>query len=185
MIQDINAHFWIMNSKQIFKVILAVGFIASFAQITIDIGDIPITGQTFAVLFIALIFNKLEAMSIILLYIILGTVGLPIFADGSSGIDKLLGNSGGFIIGFFVATFAVSVLKNKIQNLSLATIFLLTILGTVLIIICGLMRLSFSFGLEKALEYGFYPFWKGALIKIILGSFGVWFYNRITTRRLD
>ena len=43
-------------------------------------------------------------------------------------------------------------------------------IGTALILICGIAQLTFLHGLDKALEYGFWPFWPGALVKIILGA---------------
>ena len=48
-------------------------------------------------------------------------------------------------------------------------------IGTALILVCGIAQLTYLYGLDKALEYGFWPFWPGAIMKIILGAAIVYF----------
>jgi biotin transporter BioY len=48
-------------------------------------------------------------------------------------------------------------------------------IGTALILVCGLAQLTYLYGLDKALEYGFWPFWPGAIMKIILGAVIVYY----------
>jgi len=157
---------------------LATILLSLFAQLSIDIGPIPITGQTLAVLAIALLLKPRESISSIVLYLLLGSLGLPIFADGASGFAKLTGGSGGFLIGFLIAGGIVSYLFEKSNNKSFWNILGLTTLGTIIILICGNGRLISMYGLEDGLNYGFYPFWKGAIVKIFLGSGIVWLFLR-------
>ena len=138
-------------------------------KIPISETGIPITAQTLVILCWSFFLTPKEAFISIALYILLGALGLPVFADASSGIEKITGNSGGFIIGFLIASVVVSFLNTKIDS-NLLAISGLTLLGTFIIVTFGVARLSYSFGFEKALEYGFYPFWIGAVIKIFLGS---------------
>ena len=144
------------------------------AQLTIDIGSIPITGQTLAILIWAFFLDPKESFITISAYLILGFCGLPIFADGSHGLAKLFEGSGGFLVGFLVATVLVSYLRFRFKS-SFAAIFGLTLFGTVVILVLGTCRLAMLYGFEKGLIYGFYPFWKGAIVKVILGSVVVWF----------
>src|SRR5215467_5641022 len=75
-------------------------FNALAAQFSLNIGPIPITGQTFAVTLTgALLGSRLGAMALIA-YIIEGCSGLPFFANGGSGLGVLLGPSGGFLVSF-------------------------------------------------------------------------------------
>lgn len=80
-------------------------FIAACAQFTIPIGDVPITGQTFAVLLTgALLGSRLGAAAVIA-YLIEGAVGLPFFAGGGSGIVRFLGPTAGYLVAFPAAAF--------------------------------------------------------------------------------
>ena len=157
-------------------ILAAVFFIAISAQITIEVplnaAQIPISGQSFAVLLVAGVLGLEMGVLAVALYVILGVLGLPIFADGESGLDVIMGGSGGFLLGFIAAAFGVG---HRLSKLSfrpisfLKSLYLMTF-GTAIILFFGIGRLTTLYGFEKALEYGFYPFWQGAIIKIILGA---------------
>src|SRR4029453_8558554 len=75
-------------------------FIAACAQFSIQIGPIPITGQTFAVLLTgALLGSRLGAMAVIT-YLIEGSLGLPFFEGGTSGLIKFMGPTAGYLVAF-------------------------------------------------------------------------------------
>ena len=161
------------------KITAAIATIAISAQLTIDIGSIPITGQTLAILCWAFFLTPGQSLLALTLYLSLGLIGLPVFADGESGIEKLWGGSGGYLVGFVIAPVIVSKLYLKHKKDSLVQIILLTLLGTIIILLFGNIRLCALYGLQKGLEYGFFPFWQGALIKILIGSFCVWGLKRL------
>lgn len=152
----------------------AIFFIAIFAQITINLpsqtGDIPITGQTFAVLLVGYFLGRKWGTLSVLIYAILGTVGLPIFADGEAGLDVIMGGSGGFIFGFIVGAFLVGWLGELGWKTSFPKSLVAMTLGTFVIICFGVARLTYLYNFENALEWGFYPFIIGGIIKIILGA---------------
>ena len=80
-------------------------FIAASAQFAVPIGDVPITGQTFAVLLTgALLGSRLGAAAVIA-YLIEGALGLPFFAAGGSGIVRFMGPTGGYLIAFPAAAY--------------------------------------------------------------------------------
>ena len=160
--------------KDLSLIIAAVATIAVFAQMTIDVGSIPITGQTFAILFWAFFLTPKQSIIALIAYLILGFIGLPIFADGESGIEKLWGGSGGFLVGFVAGAFFVSHYHEKLKKNTLLHIILLTAIGTCIILLFGNIRLCAQYGIQNGLEYGFFPFWQGALIKVFIGSLVVW-----------
>ena len=86
--------------KTVNALILGVVFVALSAQITIDAGPIPISAQSLAVLLVGYFLGKKNGPLAILIYILIGIAGLPVFADRNSGFSVLLGGSGGFIYGF-------------------------------------------------------------------------------------
>lgn len=148
----------------------AVIFIALFAQISIPLPYIPITGQSFAVLLVAYLLGWNRGTIAVLLYLFVGIMGLPVFAEGSSGWAKLTGKSGGFLYGFVVAAFVVGYLSENLKAQNLKNALGTMALGTVLILFFGVMHLSWHIGGEKALQYGLYPFIGGATVKILLGA---------------
>ena len=80
-------------------------FIAASAQFAIQIGPIPITGQSFAVLLTgALLGSRLGAAAVIA-YLIEGAIGLPFFAGGAAGLTRFFGPTGGYLIAFPAAAF--------------------------------------------------------------------------------
>src|SRR5215467_6756219 len=80
-------------------------FIAACAQFSIQIGPVPITGQSFAVLLTgALLGSRLGAAAVIA-YLIEGAIGLPFFAAGGSGIVRFFSQTGGYLVAFPAAAF--------------------------------------------------------------------------------
>jgi len=154
------------------------------AQLTIPVGDIPVTGQTLSILTIALLLKPKDTFLVMLGYLVLGALGLPIFADGASGFEKFTGGSGGFLIGFIFSSTLISYLFQFIKSKNALVILLLTLLGTIIILAFGVGRLSMLYGFEKGIEYGFTPFWKGAILKVIIGSFiTVLIHNQLKSKR--
>jgi biotin transport system substrate-specific component len=169
--------------NSVLRVAGAIVSIALAAQITFDIGEIPITGQTLAILTWAFFLKEKEAVLALCIYLIAGFCGVPIFADGAHGLEKLFGGSGGYLVGFLVAAFSVSYLQNRYKFTSLLSFIGITLMGTTIILLFGIARLMIIYGLEKGLDYGLIPFWKGAIIKILIGSFLVWAIKISTNRQ--
>lgn len=85
---------------------LFAAIIAICSWVTIPT-TVPFTLQTFAVFTaIGLLGGRLSTLSV-LVYILLGAVGLPVFSGFTGGVGKLLGNTGGYIIGFLFAALTV------------------------------------------------------------------------------
>lgn len=166
-----------MTNKNILQILAAIIFIALFAQLTIPItvgeSSIPITGQTFAVLVAAYFLRQNKGTLAVLLYVALGLIGLPIFAEGKAGWSVLTGGSGGFLIGFILSAYVIGYLGNKNWDKFFIKSLLAMTIGTAIILLFGVGRLIQLYGLERGLAYGFYPFWQGAVVKIVLGA-AVW-----------
>lgn len=91
------------TSKTLDMVYMAIGaaMIAVCSWISIPT-TVPFTLQTFAVFFVLLTLGGKRGTIATLLYVIMGAVGAPVFAGFKGGIGVLLGNTGGYIIGFIV-----------------------------------------------------------------------------------
>ena len=144
------------------------------AMVSIDLpwkdSGIPITGQSLAVLVVGFVLGPKRGLLVIGIYLIAGLAGLPVFAKGASGVDTLMGGSGGFLYGFLVGGYVCGALQENGFGDSFAECLTAMTIGTALILVCGIAQLTYLYGLDNALEYGFWPFWPGAIIKIILGA---------------
>lgn len=159
--------------KNVFILILGVIIIIICTQFNIDLHlgniNIPITGQSFAVTLVGyLLYQRLGAGAVVI-YLILGIIGLPIFADGHSGFDTIMSNSGGYLYGFVPAGYLCGYLHSKGWT-SFLRICLAITLGTIVILAIGVSHLALKIGFDKALQYGLYPFIAGAIIKVVLAS---------------
>jgi biotin transport system substrate-specific component len=156
---------------------LVVGFAlltALTAQLVIPLPftPVPITGQTFAVLLAgAALGGTLGAVSMAL-YVLLGTVGLPFFAEGSSGWEVVRGATGGYLVGFIVAAWLVGKLAERRQDRTVATAIPLFLLGSVVIYLFGVPWLAASLGVSgtEAMERGLVPFIVGDLLKVAVAG---------------
>ena len=144
-------------------------FVALLAQVKIPLPftPVPLTGQTFAVLLVAAAFGSKRGAASMTLYIILGALGLPIFAGGAAGIAYLSGATLGYLIGFVAAAYVIGLLAERGLDRSIRTSIIPFLVGTVIIYICGVAWLAIVLGsLGKALAAGFVPFVVGDVIKL-------------------
>ena len=139
-------------------------------SIFIPFSPVPITGQTFGILFLgAVLGSRIGTLSVIL-YISEGLIGIPVFAGGSMGFLYLLGPTGGYLIGFIPAVYMVGYFSEKgfIKNIS--TTLIAMIFGTIVIFVFGISWLAVTAGFGTALSIGLYPYIPGAIIKIMLAT---------------
>lgn len=100
------------STKDIVIISLAVTLITICSWISIPT-IVPFTMQTFAIFTVIGLLGKRRAIISILVYILLGVIGLPVFAGFSSGIGRLLGSTGGYIIGFLFSAFITGSIIEK------------------------------------------------------------------------
>jgi biotin transporter BioY len=139
------------------------------AKLKIEIGPVPMTMQTLAVLLSgALLGSKRGAFSQ-LTYFFLGLAGLPWFSRGG-GIQYLLSPTFGYLIGFVLAAYLVGSLAEKGFDRSIKTAILAMLVGNIVLYIPGLCWLAKFVGINKVLTIGLYPFIPGDLLKLILAG---------------
>ena len=162
-------------------------FTALLAQVKVPLGftPVPITGQTFAVLLVGASLGSWRGGSAMVLYLVAGSV-LPFYAGGASGLVWGL-SSGGYIIGFIPAAYAVGWLAERGWDRK-PWILLAMLAGNVILYVPGLIQLSlFVQGIDPSvaddqvvsttLKWGLYPFILGDLIKLVAASLllpGAW-----------
>ena len=148
---------------------LFIALIAIGSYFVIPMIPVPITLQTLFVLLCGCIMKR-YALIAVLLYVILGIIGLPVFHQFTSGPGILLGPTGGYLIGFILAALIVGLsYEKKSRFIRICGLFL----GTTAIALCGVLWIALSTGISffEAVLIGAVPFIVGDLIKITLAFF--------------
>ena len=146
-------------------------FNALAAQFSLNLGPIPITGQSFAVTLTgALLGSRLGAMALIA-YIIEGCSGLPFFANSGSGIGVLFGLSGGYLISFPAAAYVTGAFAEHGWDRKFLTAAAAMAIGSVIILAAGWAWLVvLKTPPLKAFELGVVPFLLGDVVKVLLAA---------------
>ena len=186
-------------------VLIAAGaaLTAIAAQVAVPLWPVPITGQTLAVLIVGSSLGAVRGMLSMVLYAVLGIVGLPVFSDASHGLSVVFGPTGGFIIGFIFAAGLTGWLAQRAWDHKIVGAVLSFLAGSVVTFVIGLPWLYFAlagFGpavwhgqmgydsvLGATIGSGFTPFIIGGIIKAVLAAVFIrlaWFgVNRADEQR--
>lgn len=164
-----------------FGAVTAVG-----AFIIIPIPPVPITLQTlFTALSGALLGGRLGALSQVI-YVLLGIIGLPVFAGGKAGLGVLFGPTGGYLIGFIAGSYVIGKIIEIKKDAGIFLIAMAMIIGFLVLYAIGILQLSVVAKLSfvKALSVGMIPFLIGDALKIAVATFvTLKLRNRIFTKR--
>lgn len=166
--------------KSMVRMSLLAALICVSSYISFSIGTVPFSAQTLAIMIIGLLLKPKEAGITVGVYILLGAIGIPVYANGSSGIGILFGPTGGYIWGFLLGAILISIIKNKIKTDAGA--ILATIIGGIIVIYAfGVMGLVFTakMPITGAMAVGVYPFLIGDVVKVIAAT---WISKKLENR---
>ena len=162
-----NTHTQII--KSLIVIFLGSVILAISAKIKIPFYPVPMTMQTFVVLFFGVCFGYKIAISTVGLYLIEGILGLPVFSNSPErgvGIVYFTGPTMGYLIGFLSASFLASFIKDK-DNYFIIFIKLISAVSTIYIF--GVLWLGALIGWDKPIiQLGVTPFLLAELFKIVL-----------------
>ena len=139
------------------------------AKIKVPLYPVPMTLQPMAVLMIAMLFGRNLATLTVGLYIFKGIIGLPVFAFGG-GLMYLMGQTGGFILGFFASAIIIGYLADRGWGKKFSLSIISMLIGMVIIYTLGIFQLALLNGFNYALLKGFYPFLLGDFYKLLLAG---------------
>ena len=162
-----------LNQSSIVKTFLIVilGSLALTisAKIKIPFYPVPMTMQTFVVMFLGLAFGYKIGLATVSLYLLEGIAGLPVFSNSPEkgiGLVYFTGPTMGYLIGFLSATVIAGMISSK-DNLLKTILKLLVSVSTIYIL--GVLWLGTLIGWDKPiLEFGVYPFLLAELFKLAL-----------------
>lgn len=173
-----------LKTMMIISIFTAI--ICILAQVTIPLPIVPITGQTLAVGLAATILGSRKGSLAVGLYLVLGAVGMPVFAGMSGGIGIVVGPTGGYLLSYLPVAFLTGFLLEK-TNFTIFYGILANIIGMILTLLLGTLWLKVSLSLTwtAAFYSGSAPFILVGLIKALLaGYLGITIYYRLKSARL-
>lgn len=160
--------------KQAVLVVAGVLLLAVAAKIKVPMWPVPITMGTFAVLTIGAAYGARLGLVTILAYMLVGAAGFDVFAGSSAeaaGLEYMLGGTGGYLVGYVLATLALGALAQRGWDRSVVWMALAMLVGTVLIYVPGLAWLGQLYGWDKPiLAWGLTPFLIGDALKLSLAA---------------
>ncbi|MDR3308309.1 MAG: biotin transporter BioY [Coriobacteriales bacterium] len=101
---------------------LSIALLAVGAFITVPFGPIPFTLQTLMLVLVVLILTPAESLVAVGGYLLLGALGLPVFAGFRGGLGVLVGPTGGFLLGFFVGTLIFALIRIALRKRELGAV---------------------------------------------------------------
>lgn len=162
--------FWPKDNSTIksMLLILAGVFVLTVAsQLSIPLEPVPLTFQSSTAVLIGMAFGARYGATVILTYLLVGAMGLPVFADFSGGLLKLFGTTGGYLAGFLPAAYLSGYLAEKGWAKSIFGSFFVACLGTCIIFSLGVSWLAMYIGWHNAIAFGFTPFVLSEAIKLV------------------
>ena len=164
----------ITDTREMTKMALCVALLAVSAYISFPLPFTPamVTALTIAVNLVAFILPPKEALLVMLVYVLLGAIGVPVFVGGTAGLGKIVGPTGGFILGFIVAAYAMSILRGNAHSYK-RLVFIGIAVGMPIIYLCGCISMYVVAGMDiwKTLVIAVFPFIVGDVLKVLFAAF--------------
>jgi biotin transport system substrate-specific component len=158
--------------RDVLLVVAGSLLVAALAQVRIPLPftPVPITGQTFAVLLVGAVLGSRRGAASLLLYLMEGSLGLPVFAGGAGGLVHVFGPTGGYLLGFVAAAYLVGRLAEGGLDRRFRSALLVLLAGEAVIYLFGVTWLGFFIGFQKALAAGLLPFVIGDAVKLVAAA---------------
>ena len=150
---------------------LLAALMAAGAFLAIPIGPVPIVLQNMFVFLAGLLLGSRWGLAGVAVYLLTGACGLPVFAGGLGGIGRIVGPTGGYLMGYLPAVFIAGYISEKAGK-RFGYDILAMICATVVLYACGVTWLKFLTGMtwSKTMMVGMYPFLVGDALKIVAAA---------------
>lgn len=168
-----------LNTRRLAVCAVMAAVMCVIAPISIPIGPISITGGTLAIYLSVYLLGGAWGAASVLVYLLVGFVGVPVFSNYMGGAARLLGPTGGYLVGYLPMAFLAGLIieqtwrrlggqDKKSAALALAVQFLAMVLGTAVLYAFGTTWYCFQAGvdLQKALAACVFPFIPFDLMKM-------------------
>lgn len=161
--------------------------LAVLAQIAIPVpgSPVPVTGQTLGVLILGTAYGSTLGFTTFAIYMLAGIAGAPVFANSGHGLDRIVGATGGYLIGMLVATFVLGQLARFRLDQKFLTALPSMLIGTVTTFSFGLVWLHQYTGQSWSWTFnaGLTPFIVGEALKIAIAGTSLPAIWRVVNRK--
>ena len=166
---------WAANLfRVLFLALMGSALIALSSKIQVAMVPVPMTLQTLVILVIGMAAGWRLGGLTVLLYLAEGALGLPVFAgtpEKGLGMAYLVGTTGGYLLGFLLATLAIGLLAEAGWDRSVPLTAAAMLIGNVVIYVPGLLWLGSVAGWDNPiLQWGLTPFIVGDLVKLAIAA---------------
>ena len=159
---------------------VAMNCVSAYIIIPLPFSLSPLALQTLIVNLTGYVLNAKQAFMTMLVYLLVGLAGVPVFTGGSAGPGKLFGPTGGYIIGFLVTAVFLAYFKGEKYNFKRYAL-LGCVIGIPLIYVFGVVQLKLITGMgwDKAIMTGALPFIPLDIVKCLAAALIAGPINRI------
>ncbi|MBF0572562.1 MAG: biotin transporter BioY [Desulfamplus sp.] len=167
--------------SSMFAALISVG-----AYISIPIGPVPIVLQNIFVLMAAILLGTKWGGAALGLYLFMGACGFPVFAGGTGGLGRILGPTGGYLLGYIPAVLVTGLISDKIGKNLFGDIIAM-FAGSLIVYIAGVPWLKVATGMawNKVFIVGMYPFVVGDILKIVAAAYCIKFLRPLLDKNMD
>ena len=161
--------------------------LAALAQIAIPVpgSPVPVTGQTLGVLVLGTAYGSTLGFTTFAVYMLAGIAGAPVFANSGHGLDRLVGATGGYLVGMLVATFILGQFARFRLDQKFLTALPSMLIGTVITFSFGVVWLHQYTGQSWSWTFsaGLTPFIVGEALKIAIAGTSLPAIWRVVNRK--
>jgi len=163
-----------LTTREMTYIAITPALMAATAWVAIPLSiGAPITLQTLFVMICALLFTSKISTQSMIVYVLLGMIGIPIFAGFTGGFGVIVGPTGGFIVGFIIMAFFISKMKNvKIINNEKIDIIIILVIANIILYMIGGTYMAFVLGTDIPRTIAILtPYIPGDILKIIVSLY--------------
>lgn len=162
-----------MKVKDMTYIALMAAILCVVAPIIIPLpfSPIPLSLATFIIYLLSVVIGAKKAVIAVIIYIIIGAVGVPVFSGYGAGLQKIVGPTGGYMLGYIACALASGYFADKFES-KIYMYAIGMVLGTAICYTLGTLWMSYSTGMKfvEALFAGVIPFLIGDVIKIVVAT---------------
>ncbi|MGL4800206.1 MAG: biotin transporter BioY [Cellulosilyticaceae bacterium] len=146
-----------LTAKEMTMVGLGAALMGVFSQLSIPLPTVPLTLQVFGAILLSMVLGAKLGTLMMIVYTLIGAIGIPVFANFGRGVGVLVGPTGGYITGFIVLAFFVGMASGRNNKWIL---WVTTYLALILQYAIGTLQLKvvLNMSLGEAMVAGVYPF---------------------------
>ncbi len=170
--------------RVLLSVLIGIVLISVISPLSVDLtGQLPFTLQTYIIILVAVVFGWKIGLMATGGYILAGIAGLPVFAEYGSGIERILGQYGGFYFGFLMAAAVCGYLAESATPKSYVRNISIWLIGHLIVLLLGFSWLWKIVPPETSWTDQLEPLIPGMMIKVALGLITVHILGRFIENR--